>query len=455
VPGTRGPAIVATDAQYAADVKANVTAGSVDFLFQQCHGGGFLNDLATAGPASITATAAARWNEAALNDDRIVSAMTLDNYTRAWRDAASARSANGFNDWYMSAVTGTGILGGSVAKDPYAQVAEGIGTEHPIYYTADAAVGGVNDKRTLTHTATGPKQYAILQAWDIPNTRHSLNLSRVYWLLRNVFGVPSDNIIVQNSNATFGSQIPNMNFIDPAVSGPVFQDGDNHRARWLSALTGTRFSTGGTVNGTNIPGAGDKLFIYNTGHGGHMVRGKVVNTAVNVLGAVDGVFDLSADGFTTGILSNTPEASSVMNDDGMVMMQLILSRQINDDAQINLGSIGSFTAGSVLVTSPEDIYLYNGFVRSAWPTYQLFVPGDVLSMHASSLAFSISGLASGFVSNNLVMMASFIGGDQELAYFNVPEPATIGMFILLMGLMPRLPSICRHRITACQLPVES
>ena len=231
IAGTRGPDIVAKDVTYAADVKGNVTAGSVDILFQQCYGGGFLDDLLAGGPASFTAASAARWNETALNADAVLNLASpfLDNYTRAWRDAASARSAKGFLDWYQSADYGTGLFQGSVNKDPYSSVPEGANTEHPMYATADNPNGGPNDTRTLTHNAAGPKQYAILVGWDYPDPRHVANLARIYWLLQNQFGVPPDNIVVLLDSQTLGNNSVNYKYLDSAIKGPMVFDGYNRR----------------------------------------------------------------------------------------------------------------------------------------------------------------------------------------------------------------------------------
>ena len=421
IAGTRGPNIVANDATYAADLKANVTAGSVDILFQQCYGGGFLNDIMGTGPANFTAAAAARWNETALNHDQVLKLASplLDNYTRAWRDAASTRSANGFLDWYQSAVTGTGIFTG-VRKDPFASVPEAPNTEHPMYATADNPTGGVNDKRTLMNNPSGPKQYAILVAWDKPNPRHVANLARIYWLLQNQFNVPLDNIVTLLDNQKLGNSSVNYNFLDSAISGPVFFDGNNQRATWLKALKGVLFSTAGVVNGSNIPGPNDKLFIYNTGHGLHMLSGEwVVHGAGDAADTVSGIFNIATNGFATGFQLTDDEASTVMDTNGNVCLQLQLSQQINPDALITVQGVASASAASALVTDPSLVYNYNGVVNTAF-TYQLELPEDLLSLVATNLQLSVSGLAAPYVNGNLVLITSFIGGDQELAY--IPQP---------------------------------
>ena len=432
IPGTRGPQVVADDVTYAADLKANVTAGSVDNLFTQCYGGGFLDDLLTGGPGNFTAASAARWNETAYSADNVLSptSPSLDNYTRAWRDAASARSGKGFFDWYQSAVTGTGLFNGSVSKDPFASPAEGANLEHPMYATPDVPTGGANDTRTLIHNAAGPQQYAILVAWDQPDPRHVANLARIFWLLRNQFNVPGDNIVTLLDNQVLGNTSVNYKFLDSAISGPVFFDGNNRRPTWIRALKGVLFATAGTVDGTNIPKSTDKLFIYSTGHGLEMVNGRAVAHNVgDPPGTMTASLNLTGDGFTTGVSFTNAVASSVMDTNGNVLLQLQLSQQINPDALISVQGVATASAGIALVTDPTRVYNYNGLVDNA-VTYQVELSEYALSLAATNLTLSLSGLQSPYVTSNLVLMTSFIGGDQELVYNHLgltPKPPSLSI----------------------------
>jgi hypothetical protein len=394
--------MVARDSQYAVQVSNNVTAGSVDFLFVQCYGGGFLNDLLAAGPGKMTATTASRWDEPAFSDETVnlLGWPGLNNYTAAWLTVVAAKPSNGFRKW----------------RD-----VTSFGTENPIYASADATPYGANDTRTLANNSGN--QYAILVAWSESQTRHSVNLARVYFLLMNVFHVPQDNIVVLQNSFKFGETSTDYSGIGgySGVGGPIPMDGNNSQATWLNALRGLLFTTGMKNPGSNIPGPDDQLFIYNTGHGGEMINGEVVQHNLHDnADTISGSFSLAADGFAIGYSLSDPEASSVMNTNGTVLLQLQLSQPIYG-ATITLNGVPT-NADLIQVTDPTTLIYDYGFTNAV--TYQWTLSEDWLSI-TNPVSLSISGLLPSAVENtNLVLVVSFIGGDQEVAYVNAGSTNT-------------------------------
>ncbi|MCC7409478.1 MAG: hypothetical protein IT442_15550 [Phycisphaeraceae bacterium] len=440
-----GKAIAAWDYQYATDLKNNATGASVDSIFQQCFGGGFLDNLANNGPANLTAASAARFDEVAYNKDNTGAWFDifkkLDNFTRAYHDSMAGRSANGVQDWFGHAAFG----GDGISKDPFSDPATTAGLEHPHYYTRDSlaqlnAGNGPNGTRTFAHTAGAGNsaQYAILVAWSSPNPRHGANIARIYDSLRDDFGVPADNIVVLYGDEPFGGNLPDWSGLDGRISYLPFIDGNNRRATWLSALKGEKFSTGGNVGG-NIPDANDKLMIYNTGHGGQVWlrdgKWKANIKAANMVSA-DGGFDLIADGVGLAYDPNTEEAMSIMNDPlgtGSMLIQFLLRQQINSDASFDLLGVGSFSAGGSFVIDPSQIYNYNGPLDEPLYAYQFSVDYQTLRAAAGALEIDISNLQSPYLVDNLVAAFSVIGGDQETAWLDVaviPEPSMLGMLVL-------------------------
>jgi len=189
-------------------------------------------------------------------------------------------------------------------------------------------------------------------------------------------------------------------------------------------------TTGGVVSGNNIPGSADKLFIYNSGHGLQMVNGKrVAPQPGDGADTISGDFNLTTDGFATGYSLTNEEATSVMDTNGNVLLQLQLGEAVNSGAVITVPGVISVPADAALVTDPTLVYNYNGIVDTA-VTYQVELPEYLLSAYATNLTVSISGLNSPYVTSNLVLMTSFIGGDQELAYNNLSVLPTPPLLII-------------------------
>jgi hypothetical protein len=445
-----GSQIVAWDSTYASDLRRRVTAGSVDSVFTQCFGGGFLDNIRNRGLASYTAASAARFNEAAISADNVSayfdSFKSLDNFTRAYRDAALARPATGMEDWWQHAVEGND----GVTRDPYAIMGAGTLREHPVYVTPDEdlAVHRANNSRTLQHTAGAgnANQYAIMVAWDEPEDRHAVNIARMYDLLRDTFNVPYDNIVILYGNSALNDYLGDWRAVDSNAEYDAVLSGSSRRENWLAALRGELFSTNGTTLGGNRPDANDKLFIFNTGHGGHARRvdGAWVadDTADNV--ATSAAIDLRGDGFSFDAAPATEEASSMMNDPlgaGSILLQLLLTRQINSNAMFTIPGVGAYSAGASLVLSPSDIYHYNGVLDDPLVAYQFSVPFVSLASVANAFEMQIDNLDSQYRAESLVSALSFFGGDQEQAYLfagkMVPEPSSIATLCIGMLLMMR------------------
>src|SRR5205814_7603647 len=87
-PNGIGLCIVATDAQYAADIRNNFTGQAVDILMQQCYGGGFKKTIQNL--QMFTFASATTWGKCAYNGEVITGGALsfLETFTRPWRKDA-------------------------------------------------------------------------------------------------------------------------------------------------------------------------------------------------------------------------------------------------------------------------------------------------------------------------------------------------------------------------------
>ena len=282
--------LAATDttyAKYVADSIDDDQYGSADFVMAQCFGGGFSNDIAAQG-FSYTFASASGYNEPSWSKDTVGQSKninfngTVDNFTRAYNAAANSPAINANAQATMLNMFNAANLGQAipdpttnapvaVAKDPFSRPTSLVSgaEERPQYSSSGAAA----DDRSLVNDPNGAGEFAILVAWDVPDPRHALNIDLIYNTLINVDKVPADHIAVlfpenapyvtsvQNGgNTTY--YLPNAFPNAPGnVNTPVPIDADNTGDDFENALAGDYFGT--------EPTSDDKLFVYNTGHGGH------------------------------------------------------------------------------------------------------------------------------------------------------------------------------------------
>ncbi len=435
-------ALVAQDNQYAADIAAAYN-GTFDVVMQQCFGGGFLDDIhGLAQPHTFTSASA--WNEVSWSSTRTPNFLfnaSVQDFTDAWRaDVATYRSAR---------ATYVTTLGGNPGtKDLFAPpgVTQGIITtttylEHPQYESPDPPPRpGANDLRQMFTPGPGGNNYAILVAWSSPRAgdaadllREQADIERVYNTLRTTYNIPFNNIVVLFNGDARNTALPALNgiigdaFPGGENIGPVTVDGPNTQANWRSALAGNMFVNAAGGLGIRY-GANDRLFVYNTGHGGE-VTVQAPPAAPGMAWAVP----YRANGFS--LLPQLDDICCIVNPDGTDLLQ-ISTRQLVTDPNVHVTvdgiDLGSLMADLVTGTSAliNDVTPYVG----ATYTYQLDVDPALLATDPSDFFVNlIDPMSPGFLANpSLIPAIDISGGDQELLTVYTPEPGTAAL--LLVGI---------------------
>jgi autotransporter-associated beta strand protein len=442
---------VANNFQYAIDVEAvaGSRAGkryaSADVVMQQCHGGGFLNSFSQLGPDTRTFASASAWNQCAQNIDAVAGVTRrVDNFTRAWRDSAKSFPMDGMLNHFNDAANGRP---NAINKDPFSPVRPaGAPVEFPQYESPDMAGGAMpNDTRRLGDEV-GRRQFAIVVEWNRPSARHTINNLRLYDTLTSTYNIPPGHIVVLFNNpapATIGPFLGPINpsdpngLLSPAVAGgmpraaPV--NASNTRANWLAALAGNFFTE---ANGQRTqPMPGDKLFIYNTGHGGLTRNALGVGAqfsadtgglGVRYLVSIANGFDVSSTGDPT-IDSSITDVTEAGNFD---QLQLSFRKMVPSDVRLRINGLDlGFLADDFI--DPSLALPLDPFVTEPTVSYQLSVSHALLGADPDTT--TIDFLSLGSLSDSLfgLLAVDFQGGDQEfLAVQAVPEPSTAVLLVL-------------------------
>ncbi|MBV8905266.1 MAG: hypothetical protein JOZ22_16685, partial [Acidobacteriia bacterium] len=373
-PNGAGYCIVATDRQYAADIRANFTGGAVDIVMQQCFGGGFKDDIqnASAAPrpgslARFTFASSTSWGRCSwsvflpMGAVNPVTATYVENFTRAWRKDAQLFSNDGLFPRYQLAA-GDGIVTippTLIPKDLYAPPGHTIGattyTEYPQYASPDPNPGGANDSRPFPPPPNG-RRFVLLVAWDDVNQADiGVDIARMNDTSYQVIGAP---VPVRRIVTLYGNTARNTNigpFPDIAPQGNIgdgsyrvtrtfFVDGTNARANWISALKGDFFISDQTPNQLGVTyGPNDTLLIYNTGHGGNE---NVAAPAVVGVNALRFNVPLAAGGYEA--VDADPSLASVVTDpDGTDLLQISTRRPVTDSSiqlAVNGAAFGSLAS---------------------------------------------------------------------------------------------------------------
>lgn len=467
--------IVATDKRYTNDIRNNLLTSSVDIVMQQCHGGGFVDNVdgtAFRGPVggvnkSFTIATAANWNETAKNAEALIPGGVnepikkyVDNFTRAWVENPTKFPNDSMNAHFTTAATGW-AGNNPIARDPFAPGGANQTNalvEHPQYSSTNAAADG----RKILNAGGTSKQYAILVAWDAPELRHDVNIQRTYNMLRNTYGVPVDNIVVLDGNRPRTTNGNNATYIQPAYPAfypsltqqpggdalpSVFNDGPNSQANWLAAVKGDLF-TGAK------PGANDRMLIYNTGHGGDgtYVDGKVViDVGNNKKVKIPFADQFSVESTATGTFNEDSNSGvswrSTPIPQGQFLFQVSTSVPIPDNVGLSLSadspgapevelisSSGSGPRWSDALASSSDRLANsmlldelapgmqeNYFYQFSLTRSQMQLLDDAPDLAVNFSSLSMDGVLSSF---------NFVGGDQEYVAV-VPEPTTAGAAALV------------------------
>jgi len=321
--------LVATDRQFVQDIRDNWPGDNktVDAVFQQCYGGGFVARFeadAGAGPAArriqnFTASSAAKHDQAAANVVNFTGTPNpmpggpalppftfrgVDNFSRAWSEDARRNSFTltapngrviqiGGNFRY----SGTGANGRvGLADIGTVTVRRPAVASNPQYYSPDPqnrGSEGPNNGRLWTHTPEDPV-FAILVAWDTYNdaivenpgagidprgeARFAGNLTRMYRTLRDRFDVPVSNIVVLYKSQARGTFTPAFTSLLPNDhDGAAFdlrsfvnEANPNGRGVYVDGANDRATWLQAIRGGLFVPArtTGARLFIYSTGHGG-------------------------------------------------------------------------------------------------------------------------------------------------------------------------------------------
>jgi hypothetical protein len=446
---------ITSDAQYAADIRTQFTGGAVDVVMEQCHGGGFLNDVKRLRIPHTFASSAA-WNECSLTlalpkpaaGQPAPALKTVENFSRSWRKSEDLFPTYGSLNHFRIAA-GDGVVTNPANADPkgrYSPPGQVIGdktwVEHPQYWSPDrpvnnpdGSIGGPSNTRTFT-PPNGAQQYAILVQWgrldDADATKNSaaIDIARFNKTLQSAgVNVPLRNIVVLYGETAAGTTLGPFTGIKgdgDAVGenlGTFFVDAPNTRQNWLDALAGKLFLNAAGQRGIQY-GANDQLFIYNSGHGGNE------DEAAPAVALGNGLrYDVALAGrFETGPAPD--ELAPVFTDpDGMDLLQISTRSLVTDPSLqlwINDAPFGSLF--SHLLTDPSAYLDLGEFVSSPGLTYQLRVPHALLGQDPANARIELLGSGSFGSRTDLVSAFTFQGGHQ--AYLAVvptavPEPATV------------------------------
>lgn len=439
--------IVETDASYALAIQQAFGVGysSIDILMQQCFGGGFLNDIAKVN-GSHTFASASSWNEPALNVEKLplTPPTYLDNFTRAWRQDVTQFPGVGMKAHFETARIGDPNATPVIQKDPFSAPTTIKGAEeHPQYQSS----GGQADLLPLGNEP-GKNQFAIFVAWDKPDTRHAVNIVRMVDTMFLKYGMNSAHMAVLYPNAAnlgpFNNAIPP----DTAGIGGTVVNADNSLASWTNALT---FALPGMAK----PAQGDKLFIYNTGHGGNW---KNVNLeAITGASAASNVAASSvhykiplADGFHADNLvdkpSNNPDASAFLasitdldinSPDPFAnptdLIQLTFKYRLASNVELTIDGLGLGLIDNLFLYADDPgIFPLDPFYVGPSATYQLHVSHWLLGQFPDAATIDLLN----FTDPSALVGVLFRGGDQEFLV-TVPEPSTLPL--LLLGLLCLFP----------------
>ena len=408
---------------------------SIDVVMQQCHGGGFLDNV-LASRDDVSFASAADWNETANGflplqfQDGDIKLTVMEDFTRPWWQDANAASNDGMLTHFNTALKGRATP--KIAQDVFAppgkqtkdkQDNDVLLLEHPQY----GSKGNAADPRKLKDDT-----YAILVQWGqpAPKAQFEIQMARMYQALTDagVGGMSPDHIVVLFGGLKQGDMIGGQKVGDEvqlpkfAVNGPPTQE------NWQAALKGTLFGK------DSKPDANSRLFIYNDGHGGlekqkieretGIAMGGVPMTDYNVF--LSGGFDVSAP---VGDGSDY----SFTDPDEYDSIQIAAKHSITASSVL-VNGVG-YALGSPLSLGDDIRHLEGAIDPSIYGEsltyYQLRVPHDLLGLNPEMTQIDFANLDD----PNAIVAFDFAGGTQEMINV-IPEPATLGP--LLLGLLALL-----------------
>jgi streptogramin lyase len=443
--------VVFTDLEYPTDLNGGQGGprfATVDSLFQICYGGGYVNPFIAASAAGqavadYTIAAATAWYQVARNYSNFDypggMRNNLQNFTDGWRNDTALFPANGMLSHYngargSAASPFTPLVGPSFVPGR---------VNYSIYASPDNAANGPtpNDSRPLGNQNLGQpdqaRQFVILAAWSKPAARHAVNIMRLYDLVTRVLGLPANQVAILYPATATGALGPfpgpinddPNGLLPPAVAkGPLGTapiNGPNTRASWLQAISGSLFLGG---NGQPIGGqAGDKLFVYSTGHGAIKSQFKGAQTGAGNTDDYNLALNDKYNLYITGDLDYDLSVADQAAGGGSLQQNLQLSfgaeLPAGTDLKINGNDLGPLDA--YFVSNPSQALPIAPFITQPTFTYSLTVPQAFFTdVNNIDFLFTSPGPTLDPALQSLVAI-DISGGDQELLVDIGPEEYVI------------------------------
>lgn len=438
-------------------LRANVGEGkrwvAADIVMQQCFGGGFVNDVVGTGlPVSITTSTS--WREFSWTiQEAQGNAAAVQNYTRAWLDAASAHPDAGMrelafrgrqDDW----------------AGPISNVFQPNRPEHPDYGSVGDP-GNANDLRRPVESA-GERVFTGIGIFGWPPSlapRHLINAQRVANLMRPRTDAARIATIYQDGSI---SSIAAANVVRPdtAVLPTLAVSGSSSIANLDAIFDGSLFAA--------QKQAGDRLLFYVTGHGGAAVKEKF---GVEVIDSNnDQVTDLvryrsrfatydpqaqdprherRADIFSdplyrpneaggVGEATYNPTMFGDSDEPAIDQVQLHLTQALPDDAELWINGVDvTASVVNLTLTDPSLIRRLPTFSDTEAPldapyVLQVEAPRELLLAQSIDGALDIEFRHALGIGDEFLLATSVFAGDVEIVSINVPEPAVAPTALALL-----------------------
>lgn len=439
--------VAITDQQLTALTAANVGTGkrwaAIDFIFQQCYGGTFLNRLSTLATVPFTAAAAADWNQVAWNVVGVEDFPALENFTSSWLVSATSKPNAGMReiayrarerDW-------TGPVNKVDFNPKY--------PETPRYVSSDVTPGGANDLRQLQQAGSG-RLFTAIGVFGLADKiaeRHRTNAGRVLRLVRARSAPDQVTGLLGDGTAGFAAGVKIL--APDTLATPALAVGAANTTPGLtSALTGAAFGKAAEP--------GDRLLLYFTGHGGRAVYERFRDGTIDSTpqdGVPDGVriyvrlpvLEQRESGIPTSPSFNANMFGD-SDDPNPDILQFHLRRAIGFDAtdptapKLLIGGI-DYTAllipvaGDAVLELPSVTEFPNPPVAQV---YQLELPHNSwFSADAPEIELQLLHIGALALEPHLLSALDVWAGDNEFLVVNVPEPTTavlcvVGLVTLVM-----------------------
>jgi hypothetical protein len=447
--------VAITDQQLTALTAANVGTGkrwaAIDFIFQQCYGGTFLNRLSTLTAVPFTAVAAADWNQVAWNVVGVKEFPALENFTSSWLLSATSKPNAGMREIAYRARERDWT--GPVNKVDYNPQYP----EYPMYISSDVTPGGASDLRQLQQAGSG-RLFTAIGVFGLADKiaeRHRTNAGRVVRLVR-ARSAP-EQITSLLGDGTAGYPAGEKVMAPDSLVTPALAVGAANTAPGLtSALTGAAFGKSAEP--------GDRLLLYITGHGGRAVYERFRDGTIDSTpqdGVPDGVrihvrlpvLEQRESGLPTGPSFN-PNMFGDSDDPNPDRLQFHLRRAIGFDATDPTAPkllIGGVDYTALLIPVAGDAVLELPTVNDhlnppVAQVYQLELPHNSwFNVDTPEIELEFSQIGALALEPHLLSAFDVWAGDNEFLVVNVPEPTTgvltvVGLTMLVLRRLARRPA---------------